>query len=129
MLRQITLEQLFMEYSTNESGAYLFTPAGPAAPLQKTCAESVVFWQGPVVTVVEQVFVENATAAAPDGRFVQRMTLLKDADALSHVVQLEVTCPGAISPNRELITRFYTDLDNDVRAKREAPSVQRTRVH
>ena len=112
---QVALNQEFLEYRTTESGAYLFTPAGPAGPLARTCPQSLVHWTGPVADVLEWTLIENVTAPAPDGVLVQRAVLVRNAGDLSRALQLEVSSNGAISPNRELITRFSTDLANEVR--------------
>ena len=126
------MNQAFLEYRTTESGAYLFTPAGVAGPLPRTCPLSVVHWSGPVADVVEWTLLENATAPAPDGILVQRATLVRGAGDLSRALQLLVGSGGAVSPNRELVTRFSTDLGNDVGGAARArirhgdrPSVER----
>jgi hypothetical protein len=110
------VQQTLMAYATTKSGAYLFTPSGPASPVATAaCPLGLLRWAGPVADVLVWTLLENATATAPDGRLQLRATLVHAAGDLSRALQMEIAAPGALSPNREVVLRWSTDLANNVR--------------
>lgn len=103
----VKLNQDFLEYSTVESGAYLFTPLGVAESiLPDDCPETRVA-TGPLVSVVEQRFPETV-------RQTVRLFSLPGTH-VAQAVEIVVNVDGAITPNKELITRFSTDIQNSGR--------------
>jgi len=104
---KMTLDQVMMEYFTAESGAYLFTPLGSAQPLLQGCPTTRVA-KGLLVTSVEQYFPETV-------RQTVRVYSGNQVTPQNRAIEIVVNVDGALSPNRELIMRFNSDIQNSGR--------------
>lgn len=92
----------FQYYRSQGSGAYIFTPEGPAKPLYRTIPIIRIF-QGPLVTRVEVGFEPYIT---------HKVTLYKHPSHLASAIYIENVASIHSLKDKELIMRFDTDIKN-----------------